>query len=573
MANLFELVGSVAIDISDAEKKLDTLIAKADSLGSKLGGSTSVNVGGSNTTSGSSTKTTTTSKPTTTSGSGSDTDTSGIPTTIGGKGTSAGTIMLGNLATMGAHAVMSGFKKIYDVGTKFNANVETYSAQFETLLGTSPEEASAYVNRLRQFAKETPLSMEGTVQSAVRLLGAGLNSEEIFGVMQMLGDASLGDADRFERIAYAYSQIMSYGTLKAEESNQLTEAGVPIRLMLQEMLGMTGEELMDSQKKGEITKEMVTEAFQKAVSGELEIVNFEGGMEKAMNTYKGQKEKRDDAAEQAAGIFTKKLFEQNKGLMSWTTKYLEGFISADEEWGKQRIANENRRLDKAGQEALNADNMGTISGLAGKYSGWTDRQKNMAQMYASAYVNNSGVDWAKEQLALEVSDEEMQSVMADIHTLFRTYENPLELTQLMFTDDAAAELQRMVSAIPLTGTVRVTPIMSTGSSGGRFSIFGPNGSYANGLDRVPFDNYVANLHKGEAVLTAREAELWRSGGYRTDTSRLEAIMNQVLTGIQTIAGNTGAGQNIVLDSGVLVGQLAPGMNSQLGTLSKRRGRA
>jgi phage-related protein len=38
-----------------------------------------------------------------------------------------------------------------------------------------------------------------------------------------------------------------------------------------------------------------------------------------------------------------------------------------------------------------------------------------------------------------------------------------------------------------------------------------DGSHANGLDYVPFDNYTANLHKGEAVLTASEADDWRSG--------------------------------------------------------------
>ena len=38
-----------------------------------------------------------------------------------------------------------------------------------------------------------------------------------------------------------------------------------------------------------------------------------------------------------------------------------------------------------------------------------------------------------------------------------------------------------------------------------------DGSHASGLDYVPFDNYRANLHKGEAVLTSSEAEDWRSG--------------------------------------------------------------
>lgn len=38
-----------------------------------------------------------------------------------------------------------------------------------------------------------------------------------------------------------------------------------------------------------------------------------------------------------------------------------------------------------------------------------------------------------------------------------------------------------------------------------------NGSHAGGLDYVPYDGYIAKLHKGERIQTASEANDWRSG--------------------------------------------------------------
>lgn len=40
---------------------------------------------------------------------------------------------------------------------------------------------------------------------------------------------------------------------------------------------------------------------------------------------------------------------------------------------------------------------------------------------------------------------------------------------------------------------------------------GTDGSHAGGLDYVPYNNYVANLHRGEMVLTADEADSYRRG--------------------------------------------------------------
>ena len=58
-----------------------------------------------------------------------------------------------------------------------------------------------------------------------------------------------------------------------------------------------------------------------------------------------------------------------------------------------------------------------------------------------------------------------------------------------------------------------------------------NGSHAGGLEYVPFDGYIAELHKGERVLTASEARGYNSGGNSNyDERPIKIIVQSVLDG-------------------------------------------
>ena len=87
-----------------------------------------------------------------------------------------------------------------------------------------------------------------------------------------------------------------------------------------------------------------------------------------------------------------------------------------------------------------------------------------------------------------------------------------------------------ISAEPYTATVEVDDQVTEGVENAEQALDGINGktvntyikvttvpgggdidgSHAGGLDRVPFDGYIAQLHAGEAVLTRSEASLWRA---------------------------------------------------------------
>lgn len=67
---------------------------------------------------------------------------------------------------------------------------------------------------------------------------------------------------------------------------------------------------------------------------------------------------------------------------------------------------------------------------------------------------------------------------------------------------------------------------ASGASSGFSNAFGGSShSHAGGLDYVPYNDYVANLHRGEMVLTAREADEYRKNGVQGGTG---FVVNQTI---------------------------------------------
>ncbi len=128
---------------------------------------------------------------------------------------------------------------------------------------------------------------------------------------------------------------------------------------------------------------------------------------------------------------------------------------------------------------------------------------------------------------------------------------------------------------PVTNGTKPTLNTGGGAMGALLNDFGNDllpyaiEGFATGLDYVPRDNFLARLHQGEAVLTRNEADAWRNG---SGTAKLESALAQVADLLRDIARNTGADKSVVLDSGALVGQLAPGMNAYLGHRQRLNGR-
>ena len=212
---------------------------------------------------------------------------------------------------------------------------------------------------------------------------------------------------------------------------------------------------------------------------------------------------------------------------------------ADTTGADNALAQAQKRRDAAYAEA------NAIDGLIAAYDAWRTGQ-----------AENTGKNLYLD-VPLRVADDAESSMQGEVDGM------NIESVVSMLADTSG--LYAAVNATNLTAYVDMLP-RSTPTTDTQV-----DGSHASGLDDVPFDGYIARLHKGEAVLNSTNAEAWRSGSMG-GTGRLEAMMSQLLTLTQQMVSNTAGGKQVVLDSGVLVGQLAPALDTQLGTISTRKGR-
>lgn len=176
-----------------------------------------------------------------------------------------------------------GGKKLWDLLIGSNAEMEQYTTSLEVMLG-SASKASAMIEKMREFAAKTPLTLENVISGGVLLMSYGVDESNLIDTMTKLGDLASGNAEKMDRITLAYGQMLAKGKVTGEELRQMAEAGVPLQTALAESIGVTGEEFSKMVSAGKVGIDDLNKAITGLTTGNGK---FAGMMEKQSQTMQG----------------------------------------------------------------------------------------------------------------------------------------------------------------------------------------------------------------------------------------------------------------------------------------------
>lgn len=160
--------------------------------------------------------------------------------------------------------------------------IESLQISFETLAGKT--KGDALFGEIRQFAVSTPMMMKDLASGAQTMLAFNIEIEKVMPMLRAIGDVSMGDAQKFNSLTLAFSQMSATGKLMGQDLLQMINAGFNPLSVISEKTGKSIGDLKEEMEKGKITTDMVTEAFLSATAAGGK---FHGMLEKQSHGING----------------------------------------------------------------------------------------------------------------------------------------------------------------------------------------------------------------------------------------------------------------------------------------------
>lgn len=242
------------------------------------------------------------------------------------KSTSKWTIAAGQMIADFAKQASSKLAEVVKSGVDYNATMENYLTNFKVMLG-SEEAAATKLSEIRKMAASTPFSLDDLTSGTQTLLQFGIAADDTTGVLQRLGDISLGNAEKLQTLTRAYGKMSSAQKVTLENVNMMIDAGFN---PLNQICDATGESMSDLYKRisdGKVSFSELEAAVEAATSQGGQFYN---GMLEASQTFSGRMSTLKDNVSALTGELTSGLFAALGDLVVKLNEVVVSFLDSDE---------------------------------------------------------------------------------------------------------------------------------------------------------------------------------------------------------------------------------------------------
>lgn len=242
------------------------------------------------------------------------------------KSTSKWTVAAGQMIADFAKKAASELSNVVKSGLEYNASMQSYLTNFKVMLG-SEEQAAAKLAEIRKMAASTPFSLDDLTDGTQTLLQFGIAADDTTGVLQQLGDISLGNADKLQTLVRAYGKMSSAQKVTLENVNMMIDAGFN---PLNQICTATGESMADLYKRISDGKVSFAELESAVASAASQGGQFYNGMLEASQTFSGRMSTLKDNVSALTGELTGGLFEALGELVVKVNEAAVSFLDDEE---------------------------------------------------------------------------------------------------------------------------------------------------------------------------------------------------------------------------------------------------
>ena len=242
------------------------------------------------------------------------------------KSTSKWTVAAGQMIADFAKQASSKLAEVVKSGVDYNATMESYLTNFKVMLG-SEEAAATKLSEIRKMAASTPFTLDDLTSGTQTLLQFGIAADDTTGVLQRLGDISLGNAEKLQTLTRAYGKMSSAQKVTLENVNMMIDAGFN---PLNQICDATGESMSDLYKRisdGKVSFSELEAAVEAATSQGGQFYN---GMLEASQTFSGRMSTLKDNVSALTGELTSGLFAALGELVVKLNEVVVSFLDSDE---------------------------------------------------------------------------------------------------------------------------------------------------------------------------------------------------------------------------------------------------